>query len=117
MTAERALGEIDLRWGIFWKHLSYSLSNTYLIIKDTMRLHNFLVDFTNDSIEDVRADITQDFGYFVENSDDDGIVPDVILNHNIRPSGNITNDERMRRNSGIALRDKLKQSICNHNMH
>ena len=76
----------------------------------------FFIDFRNGSIEDIRDDITQDFRYFVENCDDDGISPGVIINDNIRPLGNITNDERVGRTSGIALRDKLEESTCNHNM-
>ena len=39
ITVECASGEIDLRWGIFWKRLTRSLENTALVIEGSMRLH------------------------------------------------------------------------------
>ena len=41
---ECAFGEIDGRWGIFWKPLPYSLEKNILIIDAAFRLHNFIVD-------------------------------------------------------------------------
>ena len=45
ITVECAFGKIDLRWGIFWKRLNYSLENLAIIIEGAMRLHNFLADY------------------------------------------------------------------------
>ena len=45
ITVECAFGEIDLRWGIFWKRLTCTLENACLIIEGAMRLHNILVDW------------------------------------------------------------------------
>ena len=104
--------------GYFWKRLKYVLTNSFLIIEGAMRLHNFLVDYRNNELEDIRTDLSQDFAAFVsDNTDDDAIVPGVILNDNRRPRGRISDDERTRRNKGIELRDKLKLSLANHNMH
>lgn len=47
ITVKCAFGKIDLRWGIFWKRICFSLHNTTLIIEGAMRLHNFLVDYRN----------------------------------------------------------------------
>ena len=44
ITVECAFGEIDLRWGIFWKRLSCRFKNRALIIEGSTRLQNFLVD-------------------------------------------------------------------------
>jgi len=41
---ECAFGEIDGRWGIFWKPLPYSLEKNIRIIDAAFRLHNFIVD-------------------------------------------------------------------------
>ena len=118
ITVECAFGEIDLRWGIFWKRLKYALTNNFLIIEGAMRIHNFLVDYRNNELEDIRTDLSEDFAAFVsDNTDDDAIVPGVILNDNCRPSGRISDDERTRRNKGIEIRDKLKLSLADHNMH
>jgi len=42
---ECAFGEIDIRWGIFWRPLGHKLSTTKFIIDAAMRLHNFIIDF------------------------------------------------------------------------
>jgi hypothetical protein len=44
ISVECAFGEIDLRWGILWRPLQYSLERNVQIIDATMRLHNFIVD-------------------------------------------------------------------------
>ena len=44
ISVECAFGEIDLRWGIFWRPLQYSLRRNIQIIDACMRLHNFIVD-------------------------------------------------------------------------
>ena len=58
ITVECAFGEIDLRWGIFWKRLGFGLENCAIIIKGAMRLHNYLVDYreTNFEIDHLTTD-------------------------------------------------------------
>ena len=46
-----------------------------------------------------------------------GVLPGVIVNDNRRPSGRISDDERIRRNNGLLLRNTLRQAIRDHNMH
>jgi hypothetical protein len=41
---ECAFGEIDMRWGIFWKPLKFSLKHNCTIIDAGLRLHNFIVN-------------------------------------------------------------------------
>jgi len=40
-----SFGEIDRRWGIFWKPLQGQLRNHKYIIDSALRLHNFIVDY------------------------------------------------------------------------
>ena len=87
ITVECAFGEIDLRWGIFWIFLNFALSNSILIVEGAMRIHNFLVDYRNDSIEEIRIDLTNNFTQHVQSSDNDVNVPSVIVNDNRRPPG------------------------------
>ena len=42
---ECAFGEIDRRWGIFWKPLQGSLTNHKYVIDSALRLHNFIVEY------------------------------------------------------------------------
>ena len=42
---ECAFGEIDMRWGILWKNLPFSLSRNVKVIDATMRLHNYIVTY------------------------------------------------------------------------
>ena len=45
IAVECAFGEVDLRWGILWRPLKFSLINNTSVIDACMRLHNFIVDF------------------------------------------------------------------------
>ena len=106
ITVECAFGEIDLRWGIFWKRLNYSLKNAAVIIEGAMRLHNFLVDYRE------RNNCLEDLTY------DNMIFNEDILNTNSLPvqtgnelgchRGNISNEERSNRVEGMLIRDNLK---------
>jgi hypothetical protein len=45
ICVECAFGEIDLRWGILWRPLQFSMKHNTQVIDACMRLHNFIVDF------------------------------------------------------------------------
>ena len=115
ITVECAFGEIDLRWGIFWKRLSCTLDNAAIIIEGAMRLHNFLVDYrerhncTNESFED-RHIFTQD----VLNTNS---MPLQTGNDLGRPRGRISFDEHSKRIEGMQIRDRLKQSLRDHQLY
>ena len=47
ISIECAFGEINLRWGIFWRALKFPLKMNCKIIDVCMRLHNFIVDHRN----------------------------------------------------------------------
>ncbi len=49
ISVECAFGEIDLRWGILWKELEFSLALNCKIIDVCMRMHNFIVEYRNDT--------------------------------------------------------------------
>ena len=48
IAVECAFGEIDLRWGILWRPLKFSLRMNTLVIDACMRVHNFIVETRND---------------------------------------------------------------------
>ena len=117
ITVECAFGEIDLRWGIFWKRLSSTLNHTFIIINAAMHLHNFLVTFRNNAADSKRIYAT-DRSIFVNDMLDNGIFNVVVTNDDHGgDGGRPPNDERDRRVHGIELRNKLRDKFVDHNMH
>ena len=91
ITVEYAFGEIDLRWGIFWKRLTCSLENAALIIEGSMRLHNFLVDYRESNKDiDQELDAILERHLFEQGLDDSNIVPIVVGNQSSRGLGRPT---------------------------
>ena len=87
ITVECAFGEIDLRWGVFWKRLTGSVHNSFIIIQGAMRIHNFLIDYRQDNINEIRDDLNADMTNFTSRNDVDENVPGVVGNDNRRPPG------------------------------
>jgi len=117
ITVECAFGEIDLRWGVFWKRLCSSVNHNILICEGAMHLHNFLVDYRNKLCEG-EADNTIDMSIFVDDMCDNGVFNMVVLNDSNRgDGGRPTNIEKQRRIDGVVLRDELRDTLQNHNMH
>ena len=117
ITVECAFGEIDLRWGVFWKRLTGAVDNSFVIIEGAMRLHNFLIDYRQENVNELRDDLNADMTNFVSTNDDVGNMPGVVVNDNRRPPGRISSDERQRRIRGLEMRDTLRQAFIDHNMH
>ena len=59
ITIECFFGEIALRWGIFQKPLFYSVDTSMMIIESSFRLHNFLVDYREESnsFEEIKSEM------------------------------------------------------------
>lgn len=122
ICVECAFGEIDLRWGILWRPLSFSLAHNCNVIDACMRLHNFIVDFREDSAAELALDrsvFDDDCRRFlaVTPSDTEGGVhggeEDLRLdsNGNMYAGGRPTKDESAATKCGEKLRDELKKSI------
>ena len=117
ITVECAFGEIDLRWGIFWKRLCPCLNQSFLIINAAMHLHNFLVTFRNNTADSKRT-YAIDRSIFVNDMLDNGVFNTVVTNDDHGgDGGRPPNDERDRRINGIQLRNKLRDKLQDHNMH
>ena len=117
IMVECAFGEIDLRWGVFWKCLTAAVDNSFVIIQGAMRIHNFLIDYRQDNVNEIRDDLNADMANFMSRNDDDENLPGVVVNDNRRPPGRFSNDERARRFHGMEIRDRLRQAFLDHNMH
>ena len=114
ITVECAFGEIDLRWGIFWKRLMCSLEHSALIIEVAMCLHNFLVDYRESNKE--KCDWAIDKALFNAGIIDTNADTLQVGNDNLRPVGRICDDERTIRQRGLMLRHSLCQALADHDM-
>ena len=111
---ECALGEIDMRWGIFWKKLSFDLKNTVNIIDGAIKLHNFIIDFRENSNKSSENSL-ENYDQFVNDCTDFcKLYPDEVIG----TFGDGRNDERHagRNEKGIELMRKygmsFRESLC-----
>ena len=113
ITIECAFGEIDLRWGIFWKRLCGSVDTNIMVCEGAMHLHNFLVDYRNAHAVDYKFES----GVFQNDCMDNGLTAEVIGNDNHRPRiGRRSTAEETSRQQGLVIRDGLRQAIYDHDM-
>ena len=118
ITVECAFGEIDLRWGIFWKRLVCSLDNTTIIIEGSMRLHNFLVNYRESSKDtDREVEAILEKHIFEQGLEDNAIVPIVVGNPMSRNRGRPTSHKMDCRTDRLFLRDKLKNALQDCGIH
>ena len=110
---ECAFGEIDRRWGVFWKPLEGSLYNHKNTIDAAMRLHNFIVDYREEmksdgmGIDDDGFD-TRELMYDSDefNLNNAGVTLGVF-GDDTRPGGRPAVDEEKEKSRGLELRNKL----------
>ena len=75
------------------------------------------MDYRNAS-KSIRDDEIFERHMFIDDMCDNEIFNMVVGNENNRGyGGRLINDERTRHQQGVELRDKLRQSLANHNMH
>ncbi len=56
IKVECTFGDIDLRWGIFWRPLSFTLVQNVKVIDTCLRLHNFITEFGKQNSFPVNSD-------------------------------------------------------------
>ena len=93
ITVECAFGEIDLRWGIFWKRLCYSLEHAAIIIEGAMHLHNFLVDYRESKVVNKKLHTFIEREIFQNDLIDSGIIP-LVVGEESRDVGRPLDSER-----------------------
>ena len=118
IVVECAFGEVDSRWGIFWRpYLKFNLDASVQIIEAALRLHTFIVDFSIEhGIRDApeRSIFDEDCNDFLASH------PYAVVgtfadstNDEARGRGRPSNDEREQRQQGIEVRDNLRNRINN----
>ena len=115
ITVECAFGEINMRWGIFWKPLRCSVDNATVIIEGAMRLHNFLVECRDENLTPLDISVKQRI--FNDDCINMGAYPIISGNDGTRPVGRPRVEEREYRLQGLKLRDNLRLDIAGCDMH
>lgn len=113
ISVECAFGEIDLRWGILWKELEYSLEFNCSIIDVCMRLHNFIVDnrADNNIIDAIDREVFDDDCqrfFSVNPNNNEGVNGD---EDGIRHGGRPSNVEKDSTDMGKTWRNEIRDEI------
>ena len=118
---ECAFGEIDRRWGIFWKPLQGSLVNHKYVIDAGLRLHNFIVDFRNEkgdlataeeeALDRDELDSASD-DYQRENPFETMGAFTAAEMQNFKRRGRLPNKEKELREKGRSLRDEIRDKLA-----
>jgi hypothetical protein len=119
ISVECAFGEVDMRWGIFWKPLKFSLKHSATVIDAALRLHNFIVDYREAQIVDHTWDVVWEREVFMDdNIRFIAVNPDVAdgifggeeeqPNNRGRPRIVETTSKRL----GVSYRNKIRDEIA-----
>ena len=122
---ECAFGEIDMRWGILWRPLRFSLEHSTNIIDGCMRIHNFIVDFRNaeNTANTEAQDDHEDYAVFQREAEmyirggrdgEDrlvGVFTDDRIDAENEGRGRRSNEESLARASGEVVREELRNKM------
>jgi len=113
---ECAFGEIDQRWGIFWRPLRFSLQHNIQTIDAALRLHNVIVDYNlkhglRPSIDTSLYDDDCLAFLFANPNEIIGVFGDGT-NAEVRVRGTPPNIDRDERALGVQWRDALCQCMA-----
>ena len=114
---ECTFGEIDMRWGILWRPLGFTMRNNIQIIDACLRLHNFIVDYREDNKE-VTAAISLERMVFKDDYDRFLSINPTLENYGIqgdsleaKSAGRPSIDESQCRKTGIEICNDITSSI------
>jgi hypothetical protein len=124
IKVECCFGEIDARWGIFWKPLVYTMDENLKVIDAAMRLHNFIVYYretSGESIETLRSemrDFEEETIAFMSNNSNDEEGAEFLIGVHDQSEEELPNDvgrprsvDIVLRDAGIALRDSIRRNF------
>ena len=101
ISVECCFGEIDLRFGIFWRPLKFSLDMNCNIIDACMRVHNFIVNNREEGIgiDSVDKDVFDDDArrFFAVHPDEDEGIYGSEEDNRLDENGNVQRGGRPRR--------------------
>jgi hypothetical protein len=112
------IGELIMRWGIFWRPLRFNLDDCGKIINAAMLLHNFLIDQREDDIAYFQSfsvgTVVRECTQLAQGRG----LPDALVTDNdaLRPVGRPSSDEIESKRIGEAFREELARTLFDHNM-
>ena len=116
---ECAFGEIDRRFGIFWRPLMGSLEQHQYTIDACLRLHNLIVDYRegalsrNEDIINLNEELqhlnVESYDFMTQNA---GTTVGVYRGDAIARQGRPTLDEAQERNRGVERRNELRDNLA-----
>ena len=113
---ECAFGEIDRRWGIFWKPLAGTLEEHRFTIDSCFRLHNLIVNF-REKMRSEGRELNEELDMAELNNASENFnlrnpLEDLgVIGDNVSAQGRPTDDEIFERQRGIELRDEYTDAI------
>ena len=102
--SECVMGELCSRWGIYQRRMHWELNKCRNVIRASAKIHNFLVDYREAHMTDVRDD-------FISFEDAVPIFRDLGVDKNKK--GRLTKEENEVTNLGIGLRKRLANDLLN----
>ena len=113
---ECVFGEINRRFGIFWRPLEGKLDRHVNTIDAAFKLHNYIVDYRlanldtfNEAHEERHLDIERHTFNLDNPGEMEGMITEEALLQNRR--GRRTNEDRELREEGVKIRDNLRDSL------
>jgi hypothetical protein len=117
---ECAFGEIDRRWGIFWKPLEGALVNHQYTIDSALRLHNFIVNYREEMGEgggdhqrSEREELDLLSDEYAANNPFASLGPIAEEMDELRKKGRPLTEEANQKAKGKSVRDRIRNDLSN----
>ncbi len=121
---ECVFGEINRRFGIFWKPLEGTLERHLQTIDTALKLHNFIVNYrisslSNNNESDAHECSSQELLLDIEQRtfarDNPGKINGMVMEEELLQNarGRRTNEDRRLREEGSKIRDTIRDSLWN----
>ena len=117
ISIECTFGEIDMRWGILWRPLAFSMKHNTQVIDACLRLHNFIVDFREENQELTAMQLLEKEVFQEDSIRFLSLNPDLQNNGVIgaeqetQLGGRPTNNDVLCRTTGVDIRNTMKTRI------
>ena len=121
ISIECTFGEIDMRWGVLWRPLSFSMKHNTQVIDACLRLHNFIVDFREDNeeltaMQELEKEVFQEdsIRFLSMNPDNENNGVFGAEQETTQIGGRPNNDEILCRSSSVDIRNTMNNRIEQH---
>ena len=119
ICVECAFGEVDLRFGILWRRLQFSLANNVRVVDACLCLHSFIIDFREGkAMSEIERDVFDEyFRRFLAAESGVGRMGVVGGEEYRQVGGRPRNSEQVSAQLGCELHDKLRENVVAQDRH